>query len=164
MVAALQRQTHADAHVEARCHIRTRLGVRLAAFDLLAGRDALSPARRRQLCDEGCFFKLGDRSEHLAHQHGGRRVLDEVHVRAAMVEERLMLAFGLKLDQLEDEIAVAFARFAEGAQLVGLKPDPTGRLRCSGSDASATATRCNSTGSAARTALAGTVVTGNPRC
>ena len=55
-----------------------RLGVALAALDLLAGRHALASPHSRQFGDEGRLFKLSDRASHLANQHGGRGVLNEV--------------------------------------------------------------------------------------
>src|SRR5690242_6346051 len=57
--------------------IGMQLGMGLPAF-ALAGSLALSLAGCRELGDCGRLLELCDRPEHLAHQHGGRGVLEEI--------------------------------------------------------------------------------------
>ena len=58
-----------------------RVSTWLFALDLLAGRHALAPPRRRKLGHKGRLLELSDGAQHLTHQHGGRCVLDKVHGR-----------------------------------------------------------------------------------
>jgi hypothetical protein len=56
--------------------LRIALGVAFASLTL-AGFTALTLAGTAQLGDRHCFVELGDRTEHLAHQLGRGRVVDE---------------------------------------------------------------------------------------
>ena len=44
----------------------------------LSGLTTLALASTAQLCDRHCLVQLGDRGEHLTHELGGGRVIDEL--------------------------------------------------------------------------------------